>query len=92
MTLIISIESTELNAKTSKANKPYYTQTAYAQTTNKDGSPKRYPEQFELFTKKDPQGNAVPYPKGNYELSANSFQVERGFLNMNFPDLQPIKK
>jgi len=92
MSLIISVESTEIESKTSKADKTYYTQTAYAHTVNRDGTPKRYPEQINLFPKKNPDGQPVPYPKGDYTLGEGSFQVQRGFLEMNFPELVQAKK
>jgi len=89
--MLISIEDTNLIQKMSAKKSPYVVQTAYVHTINPDGSPKRYPEQISLFPKKDAEGNAVPYKKGDYTLGDKSFQVERGFLQLNFPELVPVK-
>jgi hypothetical protein len=86
MTIRVEVHSSDLIEKMSKEKKPYFLQTAYAWTTEKDGEPKRYPEEIQFFSPKDQQGKNNPYPPGNYIVSDQSFRVgafnrlELGFL------------
>lgn len=73
----VTIESAELTTRTSQQGKPYYTQTAYIHLVNKDGSPKRYPYEVDIFPDRDNKGNPVPYKPGEYQLHDNSFDVEK---------------
>lgn len=92
MSIHVAIEENTLIQKQSKAGKPYYVQKAYAHLTEQDGSPKRYPEQIMVYPLRDEHGNSIPYPKGDYTLSNRSFSVERGYLQLGFPTLTPMKK
>ena len=88
----IEIETSDLQTRTkSGGDSTYQVQLAYAHTLNRDGSPKRYPEEIALFPPKDSSGNPVPYKPGHYELDPRSYRVQRGFLDMSFPQLIPVK-
>lgn len=88
--LIIDIESSETETRRGK-NGDYVVQVAYAHTVQRDGSPKRYPEQFAMFPPKDREGHPIPYKPGQYTLEPRSFRIQNGFMNMAFPTLVPVK-
>ena len=50
MTIRIDIESTDIERKISKADKPYFLQTGYAHTYDRQGNPKRYPEFIQFLS------------------------------------------
>lgn len=88
---VIEIEETNLTTKQKKdGSGSYQLQAGYFHSMNQDGSPKRYPEEINVFPKKDPQGNAVPYPVGSYTIDPASFRVQRGFFELGFLTLIPV--
>ena len=89
--MIIDIEETQLETRTKKDGGTYQVQKGYAHTVDQNGGPKRYPEQITIFPPRDGQGNPVAYKEGQYELSARSFKIERGFLELGFINLVPYK-
>lgn len=91
--ILIEIEDENIITK-NKKGKPgetYSIQEAYFHSVDRDGYPERYPTKINVFPRKDHQGNPIPYKKGQYKLAPQSFQVERGFLQMAFPALVPTK-
>lgn len=88
---LIDIESPEIETRKGK-NGDYVVQIAYAHTVQRDGSPKRYPEQFAIFPPKDRDGTPIPYKPGKYMLDPRTFRVSNGFLEMGFAQLTPVHK
>ena len=87
MPISIDIESTDTQAKESKAGKPYFLQTAYAHCFDRDGNPKRYPQEIQIIIPAD--GNMPrPYSVGEYTLAPNAIRVnEYGSLELGYPQL-----
>ena len=90
--LQIEIETADLETRQKKGGEgSYQVQRAYVHTLNRDGSPKRYPEEIALFPPKDNSNNPIPYKPGKYVLDPRSFRVQGGFLDMSFPQLVAVK-
>jgi len=92
MTIKIDIESVDVETKTSqKTGKPYYLQTGYAHTHDRNGQPKRYPEYIQFMVRAD-GNNPVPYQVGEYEISPQSISVNQyGSLELGYLTLNPVK-
>lgn len=90
---MIKIEVKDTNIEERQGKKaPYWKQTAYAFTLDRDGKPNAYPERISLFVQKDERGFPQPYQPGMYQLMPNSIRVGRfGDLEMGFLNLQPLK-
>lgn len=86
----ITIETAEIQTRMSKAGKPYDVQVAYAHMVDRDGKAKRYPEEINIFPRRNDSGQSIPYKPGEYRLADTGFQVERGFLDLQFVNLVPI--
>lgn len=89
--LVIEVESTDLETRQKKAGGTYQVQTGYVHTLDRGGKIRRYPEQFNIFPPRDDSGNAIPFKVGKYSVSAQSFRVNNGFLELGFLQLEPIK-
>ena len=89
--VVIDIEDEVVVTNNKKGGGQYYTQKGYFHETERDGSPKRYPTEINVFPRKNDRGEPIPYKKGSYTLGVQSFGVERGFLQLNFPSLVPVK-
>ena len=89
----ITVEDTQLETRTKAGGKgTYQVQKAYAHTFNRNGTPKRYPEEIVIFPQRDPAGNPTPYQKGDYQLAPDAISVKNGFLDLGFINLIPVKK
>ena len=92
---MIKIEVVKDNTieRTNKQGQPYWKQSVYAHLVDKDGQPKKYPEEMLIFLSKDERGNPVSYPPGIYKLMPQSLRIGRyGDLEVGFITLEPIKK
>jgi len=87
----IDIESSEVETRNKRAGGTYQVQKGFAHTFDKNGEPKRYPEEVAFFVPKDNSGNAVPYKPGKYKLAPQVLRVNNGFLDLGFPVLEPLK-
>lgn len=91
MPISIDIESTQTQAKESKAGKTYFLQTAYAHCFDRDGNPKRYPQEIQIIIPAD-GSMPRPYTVGEYTLAPNAIKVnEYGSLELGYPQLIPSK-
>jgi len=89
----IEVAQEKVITKTNKAGHPYYKQPVYAHLVDRDGQPKKYPEEMLLFLTKDERGNPISYPPGFYKLLPSSLRIGRfGDLEIGFINLEPIKK
>jgi hypothetical protein len=91
MTVIIDIESQNLETRNKKGGGTYQVQEAFVHLTDQHGNPRRYPERINLFPPRDNAGNAIAYKMGQYMLSPSSFKVANGFLELGFPQLVPVE-
>jgi len=89
----ISVESEALTTLDKKDKSgTYQLQTVYAHLVERDGSPKRYPVETEIFPNRNAAGDTIPWKKGNYEIADTSFRLDRfGRLELGFINLVPSK-
>lgn len=92
MPIHIEIHSSDMETRNKRGGGTYQVQKAFVHTVDRNGEPKRYPEEFAFFPPKDNQGNPLPYSKGDYTLDPSSIRVANGFLELGFPKLIPLKK
>jgi hypothetical protein len=91
MTIRIDIESTDVERKISKADNPYFLQTGYAHTFDRQGIKKRYPE-FIQFPVRADGNNPVPYAVGEYEIAPQAITVNQyGSLELGYLSLNSVK-
>jgi hypothetical protein len=89
----IEIKSTELIERTSRKGAPYYKQTGYAFTMDRDGVPNAYPERIMIMVSKNASGLPQPYQPGMYQLHPSSLRVgQYNDLEIGFINLQPISQ
>ena len=89
---VIDVENEQLETRNKKAGGTYQVQQAFAHTTNRDGSPKRYPTEIFVFPPRDSQGNPIPYKKGKYTIAPQSFKANGFGLEIDFLNLVPLKQ
>lgn len=82
---MIKIEMTaELRELTSNRGKPYCLQMGYAYTLDRDGKPKKYPTEIQVYRASKEEA----YKPGNYILAPSSIGVtDRGGLEIPFINL-----
>lgn len=92
MSLLIEIESADLDVRQKRDGSGNYAmQTGYVHTHDRQGQPNRYPERFEFYAPRDPQGIQQALPPGKYVIAPESFQVDRGRLVLNYLSLNPAQ-
>lgn len=69
----------------------YNLQTAYVYTYDRDGNPKEYPEEIEIFVPRNNAGMPEPYEVGEYVIKPESFRVNYKRVEMGFMVLEKSK-
>lgn len=92
MSIIIDVESTNVETRNKKNGGTYQVQEVFVHTVDRNGNPMRYPERAVMFPPRDNQGNGIPYKVGQYVLSDQSIRVNNGFIELGFPTLTPVSE
>lgn len=92
MTIVIDVESTNIETRNKKGGGTYQVQEVFVHTVDRNGNPMRYPERAVMFPPRDNQGNSIPYKPGQYVLAPQSIRVNNGFIELGFPLLLPMSE
>lgn len=92
----VSVTSTEVRNQsgTAKASgKPYSLnfQTVWMHTYDRQGNKNPYPEKVEIILDRDPEGAALFYKPGDYQLHPSSIYVDRSGNLAIAPRLMPLQ-
>lgn len=88
----IDIEDGKAIAKTSRKGSTYHVQKGYLHSLEKDGTPKRYPEEFEFFVGTSDRGAPESYPPGSYTIHPTSMRVQNNNLEIGYLKLVPFSE